>query len=256
MDATKPHAAAAPTHHRQPRGRLALHPPRDMGGHRGTQGHSHLSALRPRRRCRDRIRHMERGRPRPDPPSLLRDRRPPARTGLRARLYFGHFSFGIAEVIHEPLDRRIALRHHLLPNLHPQRRRSGRQPLDWSRYMGDRQFGWSGLRPVCDILSMFPELNDVYLVEGPAICRHGRHSREPRTNGGPLPNRRWPGRNLRSRSQQLRTGFEPSLLRRHRGSRRTARNIRDLAAWRGESRTRPPGCSACRPAVRSSVANW
>ena len=25
-------------------------------------------------------------------------------------------------------------------------------PLHWSRYMGDRQFGWAGLRPVCDLL--------------------------------------------------------------------------------------------------------
>lgn len=84
----------------------------------------------------------------------------------RARLYFGHFSFGIAEVIYEPLagELRFAITYHQIYTHNGDGLVAG--ALDWSRYMGDRQFGWSGLRPVCDILVKLDELNDVYSVEG------------------------------------------------------------------------------------------
>ena len=84
----------------------------------------------------------------------------------RARLYFGHFSFGIAEVIHEPLagELRFAITYYQIYTHNGDGLVAG--ALDWSRYMGDRQFGWSGLRPVCDILIKLDELNDIYLVEG------------------------------------------------------------------------------------------
>jgi len=84
----------------------------------------------------------------------------------RARLYFGHFSFGMAEVIFEPLadELRFAITYYQIYTHNGDGLVAG--ALDWSRYMGDRQFGWSGLRPVCDILIKLDELNDVYLVEG------------------------------------------------------------------------------------------
>ena len=66
--------------------------------------------------------------------------------------YFGHFSYGRAEVIREPLADELSLDIEyfqvfssngdgLIPGV-----------LHWSRYIGDRQFGFLGYRPVCDIL--------------------------------------------------------------------------------------------------------
>ncbi|MCC6170140.1 MAG: hypothetical protein IT329_23175 [Caldilineaceae bacterium] len=91
-----------------------------------------------------------------------RQREPAARAGL----YFGHFSFGIAAVIHEPLadELRFDITYYQIYTHNPDGVVAGAQ--DWSRYMGDRQFGWSGLRPVCDILVRLDELNDVYTVDG------------------------------------------------------------------------------------------
>ena len=66
--------------------------------------------------------------------------------------YFGHFSYGRARVIREPLadELHFDMEYYqvfssngdgLIPGV-----------LHWSRYMGDRQFGYLGYRPVCDIL--------------------------------------------------------------------------------------------------------
>lgn len=39
--------------------------------------------------------------------------------------------------------------------------------LDWSRYMGDRQYGWAGVRPVCDaVLRLDALVREVPLAEG------------------------------------------------------------------------------------------
>ncbi len=66
--------------------------------------------------------------------------------------YFGHFSYGRAQVFREPLADELAfdLEYYqvfssngdgLIPGI-----------LHWTRYIGDRQFGFLGYRPVCDIL--------------------------------------------------------------------------------------------------------
>ena len=91
-----------------------------------------------------------------------RQREPAARAGL----YFGHFSFGVAEVIREPLtgELRFDITYHQIYTQNADGVLSA--AIDWSRYMGDRQFGWAGLRPVCDILIKFDELNDAYQIEG------------------------------------------------------------------------------------------
>ncbi|MBF2077496.1 MAG: CAAX protease [Synechococcales cyanobacterium T60_A2020_003] len=67
-------------------------------------------------------------------------------------IYFGHFAYGDAEVILDPLtgDRRFDLRYHQVYTHNPDGIISG--TLHWSRYMGDRQFGWLGARPTSDIL--------------------------------------------------------------------------------------------------------
>lgn len=66
--------------------------------------------------------------------------------------YFGHFSYGRARVIREPLADELSFDIEyfqvfssngdgLIPGV-----------LHWTRYIGDRQFGYLGYRPVCDIL--------------------------------------------------------------------------------------------------------
>jgi predicted Abi (CAAX) family protease len=91
-----------------------------------------------------------------------KQREPTARSGL----YFGHFSFGVAEVIHEPLadELRFDITFYQIYTQNVDGLVAG--ALDWSRYIGDRQFGWGGLRPTCNILIKFDELNDLYLVDG------------------------------------------------------------------------------------------
>jgi predicted Abi (CAAX) family protease len=66
--------------------------------------------------------------------------------------YFGHFSYGRATVIREPLADELVfdIEYYqvfssngdgLIPGV-----------VHWTRYIGDRQFGYLGYRPVCDIL--------------------------------------------------------------------------------------------------------
>ena len=84
----------------------------------------------------------------------------------KARLYFGHFAFGVAEVIHEPLadEPSFAITFYQIYTQNVDGLIAG--SLDWSLYMGDRQFGWSGLRPTCNILVKLDELDDKYIVDG------------------------------------------------------------------------------------------
>ncbi len=67
-------------------------------------------------------------------------------------IFFGHFAFGVAKVVREPLtdELRFDLRYHQVYTHNTDGLIAG--TLHWSRYMGDRQFGWLGTRPVCDIL--------------------------------------------------------------------------------------------------------
>ncbi len=66
--------------------------------------------------------------------------------------YAGHFAFGSAEVVHDPLadEPRFEIVYRQLYAHNRDGIVSG--ALHWSRYLGDRQFGWAGLRPVCDVL--------------------------------------------------------------------------------------------------------
>lgn len=81
-------------------------------------------------------------------------------------VYFGHFAYGLAEVVYEPLtdelcleiqyfqvythngDGLISCRHH------------------WSHYMGDRQYGWLNLRPVRDLVIKLNALTRDYEIDG------------------------------------------------------------------------------------------
>jgi predicted Abi (CAAX) family protease len=70
----------------------------------------------------------------------------------RTPIYFGHFSYGIAEVVREPLANELSfdIVYHQVYTHNTDGLIAG--AMHWSRYMGDRQFGWAGLRPVCDTL--------------------------------------------------------------------------------------------------------
>lgn len=67
-------------------------------------------------------------------------------------LYFGHFAYGIAKVVRDPLadELRFEIVYHQIYTHNQDGLIAG--SLHWSRYMGDRQFGWLGLRPVSDTI--------------------------------------------------------------------------------------------------------
>ncbi|WP_035984806.1 CAAX amino protease [Leptolyngbya sp. KIOST-1] len=79
-------------------------------------------------------------------------------------VYFGHFSFGVATVVQEPLtdELRFDIVYHQIYTHNPDGLTAG--TMHWSRYMGDRQFGWIGLRPVADTLINFAPFTRDYPV--------------------------------------------------------------------------------------------
>ncbi|KJH71575.1 CAAX amino protease [Aliterella atlantica] len=70
----------------------------------------------------------------------------------KSPLYFGHFAYGIAKVVREPLsdELRFEIVYHQIYTHNTDGLIAG--SLHWSRYMGDRSFGWLGLRPTCDTI--------------------------------------------------------------------------------------------------------
>lgn len=67
-------------------------------------------------------------------------------------VYFGHFAFGEARIVHDPLadEPRFEILYHQIYSHNTDGIIAG--TLHWSRFLGDRQFGWAGVRPTCDIL--------------------------------------------------------------------------------------------------------
>lgn len=67
-------------------------------------------------------------------------------------IFFGHFAYGRAEVVHDRLadERRFEIRYHQVYAHNIDGLIAG--TIHWSRYQGDRQRGWLGTRPTCDIL--------------------------------------------------------------------------------------------------------
>jgi predicted Abi (CAAX) family protease len=77
-------------------------------------------------------------------------------------LFFGHFSFGLARVVREPLTQE--LRFKIAYGQVYTQNTTGivAATLDWTNFVGDRQFGWLGSRPITDIvvkLDVFEEYN-------------------------------------------------------------------------------------------------
>ena len=74
----------------------------------------------------------------------------------RGPIYFGHFAYGIATVVHEPLadEPQFDVKYHQVYTHNTQGLTAG--TFDWTRYMGDRQWGFLGTRPTSDILIRLP----------------------------------------------------------------------------------------------------
>jgi predicted Abi (CAAX) family protease len=79
-------------------------------------------------------------------------------------LFFGHFAYGVATVIRDPLshDLRFEIQYHQVYSHNTDGLTAGTH--HWSRYMGDRQWGWLGNRPVCDILVKFDPFTGDYAI--------------------------------------------------------------------------------------------
>lgn len=80
-------------------------------------------------------------------------------------LYFGHFAYGIAKVVREPLTDELwfEIVYHQVYTQNSEGLIAG--SLHWSRYIGDRNWGWLGLRPVCDIIIELDEFTEDYETE-------------------------------------------------------------------------------------------
>ena len=66
--------------------------------------------------------------------------------------YFGHFAYGLVEAVEDPLsgELRFEITYYQVYTQNTDGLIAGK--VHWSRYMGDRQYGWSGIRPVCEAI--------------------------------------------------------------------------------------------------------
>jgi len=89
-------------------------------------------------------------------------REPAAQTPI----FFGHFAYGVAQVVREPLANELHfdIKYCQVYTQNTEGIIAGTQA--WNRYMGDRQFGWLGTRPVCDILIKLDAFTEYYEFKG------------------------------------------------------------------------------------------
>ena len=85
-----------------------------------------------------------------------------AEPAAKGPLYFGHFAYGVADVCYEPLadELRFEIVYHQIYTHNTTGIIAG--SLHWSKFMGDRTFGWLGLRPVADTLIELDEFTGKY----------------------------------------------------------------------------------------------
>lgn len=89
-------------------------------------------------------------------------REPAAKTPI----FFGHFAYGVAQVVREPLasELRFDIEYYQVYTHNTDGIIAG--TLAWNRYLGDRQFGWLGTRPVADILIKLDAFTKNYEFKG------------------------------------------------------------------------------------------
>lgn len=83
--------------------------------------------------------------------------------------YFGHYSYGAARVIHEPLADELMfdIEYYQVFSSNADGLIPG--TIHWTRYIGDRQFGMLGYRPVCDVLIKLDAFTAPYDFAGEPI---------------------------------------------------------------------------------------
>ena len=77
-------------------------------------------------------------------------------------IFFGHFSFGLARVVREPITQELRFKLGYAQVYTQNTTGIIAASLDWTNFSGDRQFGWLGSRPITDIvvkLDVFDEYN-------------------------------------------------------------------------------------------------
>jgi predicted Abi (CAAX) family protease len=82
----------------------------------------------------------------------------------RGPIYFGHFAYGLATVVHEPLANELQFEIHYHQVYTHNTRGLVAGVLDWSLYMGDRQWGFLGTRPVSDIIIKLPAYTEPFTL--------------------------------------------------------------------------------------------
>ncbi|GAB4429470.1 MAG: hypothetical protein OHK0015_13480 [Chloroflexi bacterium OHK40] len=87
-----------------------------------------------------------------------------AEPAARTPLYWGHFAFGEARVVREPLADELAfdIVYHQVYAHNADGLTAG--ALHYSRYSGDRQYGWAGARPIQDILIRLDSITRPFLL--------------------------------------------------------------------------------------------
>lgn len=81
-------------------------------------------------------------------------------------LYWGHFAFGVADVIQEPLadEPSFEIVYHQVYAHNTDGTIAG--AIHYSRYAGDRQFGWAGVRPIQDMAVKIDSLCAPFTIWG------------------------------------------------------------------------------------------
>lgn len=67
-------------------------------------------------------------------------------------IFFGHFAFGLARVIKEPITQELRFKIGYAQVYTQNTTGIIAGSLDWTNFVGDRQFGWLGSRPITDIV--------------------------------------------------------------------------------------------------------
>lgn len=89
-----------------------------------------------------------------------------AEAAARGPVYFGHFAYGEAQVVKDPLadELRFEIVYHQVYTQNTDGLVAG--ALHWSRFLGDRQFGWAGVRPTCDIVLKLDAFTGDFPLDG------------------------------------------------------------------------------------------
>lgn len=84
----------------------------------------------------------------------------------RGPVYWGHFAYGLAQVIREPITQELQFQIEYRQVYTHNSDGIVAGSLSWIKYMGDRQSGWLGTRPVCDLLIQLDAFTKPYDVDG------------------------------------------------------------------------------------------